>query len=397
MNKSLTPEKILDNVINNNMSFNEAIELLISIIEVSESENVRAKCIDAFSKIDVKNNKIFKIFENYLLSDESPLVRAAAAKALVSKFSKDSIDPLKWAIQRDNSAIVLKTIAYSLENADNQNFEILKKELTANFERIAAIYGILPEELLLLLNLDFDLDFFNESRSNSVFGVRYGSLRSFALRDGHVKALHLGRLKVLPESIGSFKYLQYLNVSNNNLNKIPKSIGSLTSLKALWLSNNNIKNIPESIGSLKSLVSLKLDNNNLQEIPKSIKNLINLKYLDLKNNKIQEIPDTIDSLKFLEQLDLRHNRIEKIPESIGSLAPLEELWLSHNKIQEIPERLKDLENLKYLDLGNNNIREIPESLGSLKSIVSLNITENFIQNIPQSIEDLKKRNVKILY
>jgi len=397
MNNSLTPEKILDNVINNIISFHEAIELLISIIEVSESENVRVKCIDAFGKIDVKNNKIFKILENHLLSDESPSVRGAAAKVLVSKFPKDCIDPLKWTIQRDNSAIVLKTIAYSLENEDNQNFKILKEELTANFERIAAIYGIIPEVLLLLLNLEFDLDFFNESRSSSVFGVRYGSLKSFALRNGHVNALHLVRLKDLPESIGSFNYLQYLSVSNNNLNQIPKSIGSLTSLKVLCLSNNNIKNIPESIGSLKSLVSLKLDNNNLQEIPKSIKNLTNLKYLDLKNNNIQEIPDIIDSLKFLEQLDLRHNRIEKIPESIGSLAPLEELWLSHNNIQEIPERLKDLKNLKYLDLGHNNIREIPESLGSLKSLVSLNLIENFIQNIPQSIEDLKKRNLKILF
>ena len=128
MNNSLTPEKILDNVINNNISFNEAIELLISIIEVSENDNIRAKSIDAFSKIDVKNNKIFKILENHLLSDESPSVRAAAAKVLISKFPKDSIDPLKWTIQRDNSAIVLKTIAYSLENEDNQIFKNLKKE-----------------------------------------------------------------------------------------------------------------------------------------------------------------------------------------------------------------------------------------------------------------------------
>jgi Leucine-rich repeat (LRR) protein len=374
MNKLLTPEKILDNVINNNMSYNEAIELLISIIEVSESEDIRARCIDVLSNLDVKSKKIFKTLENYLLSDETSLVRAAAAKALVSKFPKGSLVPLRYTIRYDKSAIVLKTLAYSLENADNQNFEILKEELTANFERIAMICGIFPKELLLLLDLEFDIDFFNKSRSSSVFGVRYGISKSFAVRDNHVRALYLRGLSVLPESIGSFKYLEHLDLCNNNISKIPESIGSLTSLKALWLSNNNIENIPDSIGSLISLVSLKLNNNKIQKIPTAIKNLTNLKYLDLKNNEIREIPDILESLKFLEQLDIRYNRIEKFPESIGSLASLEELWLSNNKLQKIFEGLKNLENLKYLDLGNNDIR-----------------------NISESIEDLKKGNIKILY
>jgi len=365
MNKRWTPEKILDNIINNNMSFNEATELLISIIEISENEYIRAKCIDVFDKIEVKTNKIFKIFENYLLSDESSLVRAAAAKALISKFPKESINPLRHIIQNDNSTIVLKTLARSLENANNQNFEILKLELTANFDRIGAIYGIFQEELLLLFDLEFDLAFFNESRSSSVFGVRYGNLKSFAVRDGHVRALRLRELRNLPESIGSFKYLEHLDLCDNNLNEIPKSIGSLTSLKSLWLSNNNIRNIPKSIGSLKTLVSLKLNNNKILKIPRSIKKLTNLKYLDLKNNKLREIPDEIESLKFLEQLDIRYNRIENIPESIASLCSLEELWLSHNKIQRISEKLKELKKLKYLDLGNNNIRD-PKSIEDLK-------------------------------
>ena len=88
LNASLSARKIYNSVIKNNLNKDTAVEMLLSLIESSDSEDIRIECIEVFGKIANKSLKVFKILENYLLSDESPLVRAAAAKAAINNYPK---------------------------------------------------------------------------------------------------------------------------------------------------------------------------------------------------------------------------------------------------------------------------------------------------------------------
>ena len=88
LSPSLTPEDICYKVANNQLTKIAATELLISLLEESDNDEIRAKCISAFSKLASKNQKIFRIIENCLVSDKSALVRRAATKVLVRDFPK---------------------------------------------------------------------------------------------------------------------------------------------------------------------------------------------------------------------------------------------------------------------------------------------------------------------
>ena len=141
MREPFTPEKIHLDVKNGKLSKLEASELLISLIEGSNEANIRKKCIEAFEKIDLKTEKVFKIIENCLVSDENPLVRSASAKAIISNFLKDDLSSLKWTLQHEKSPIVLKTILDLFKDVDNQKYKFLIKEIQKWIEDFASAEG----------------------------------------------------------------------------------------------------------------------------------------------------------------------------------------------------------------------------------------------------------------
>ena len=148
LNASFSAKKIYDSFIKNNINKDTAVEMLLSLIEASDSVEIRIECIEVFGKIANKSLKVFKILENYLLSDESPLVRAAAANAIINNYSKIHFNSLLWTIEHDNSSIMLKTLYEAFENSDNENFSILRNKLN---KKLKTIYGIVPEDCKFLL------------------------------------------------------------------------------------------------------------------------------------------------------------------------------------------------------------------------------------------------------
>ena len=62
----LTPEKIYEDFRKNNLDKSTAFELLISLIEHSDDDNIRVESIKNLEKIGIDNNKLFKLFENNL-------------------------------------------------------------------------------------------------------------------------------------------------------------------------------------------------------------------------------------------------------------------------------------------------------------------------------------------
>ncbi len=351
MREPFTPKQIYLDVKNGKLNKLEASELLISLIEGSNEAKTRKKCLEAFEKIELKTEKVFKIIENCLVSDENSLVRSVAAKAIIRNFLKNDLSSLKWAIQHEKSPIVLKTILDLFKNIDNQKYKFLNKEIQTWIENFASIIGVVPTEAEFIL--DLEALFAKDGENYEIDGTTYkyyqiltdnkNSKPWLEIKDKHIVGLSLNFynwkfIKENPEYVDYLSRLIYRDLF-------------LSSFKNLNITRNEIREVPESISSLNSLEWLDLSRNNIQEIPESISTLISLKKLNLSRNKIREVPESIGSLSLLERLDLRRNKIRKIPESIKNLNSLIELRIDNNKIQMIPNSLKtflnSLEHFSY--------------------------------------------------
>lgn len=104
--------------------------------------------------------------------------------------------------------------------------------------------------------------------------------------------------------------LRILCLRGNRLNEkvVAEAIKNCTSLTYLDLSSNSLRSIPEELCSFEKLEYLNLSENELQltELPLYIGKLVNLKFLYLTNTSIRTIPsEVISSLKALQVIDLR--------------------------------------------------------------------------------------------
>jgi len=341
MKSSITPENICNEVKVGRMSESMATNLLISVIEESDDSDLRAECINTFEKLSLKSKKIYELFENLLISDESPLIRSVAAKAIIRNFLKDGQKALNWAIIHDKSPLLLNTILNLFDNVENEYIQGLNEEMVYRINTLASKIGIVPKEARFILDLE---TLFAEDKKDYVVDAKiYEFCRNltnvvngkpwFVIKNMHIEALsfNYNNWKYIKEShvnIVSFSSIKYLDLflsSVNNLTgnerkilKIPNSIGLLTELKRLDLNHNNIIEIPASIGSLSSLENLNLSYNKIFEISDSICSLFSLKSLDLSHNNIQKIPESIKNLRSLVELNLEKNHIKIIPQSLKS-------------------------------------------------------------------------------
>jgi len=96
-----------------------------------------------------------------------------------------------------------------------------------------------------------------------------------------------GLIGVIPQHIGCFENLTYLNLSNNYhfTGSIPPEIGNLTNLTYLDLRYNQLTgSIPPEIGNLINLENLRLSYNDLTgNIPEEVCNLIESNNLDIND------------------------------------------------------------------------------------------------------------------
>ncbi|CAB4303505.1 unnamed protein product [Prunus armeniaca] len=113
--------------------------------------------------------------------------------------------------------------------------------------------------------------------------------------------------KELPEEVGEFIHLRYLNLSGNDeLERLPESLCDLSNLQTLLINDcMRLRRLPEAMGKLVNLRHLHIDwSFNLERLPKGIAKLTSLQTLDMlvvprddKNEAFQ-----LGDLKKLNQL-----------------------------------------------------------------------------------------------
>ncbi len=296
-NNGFNSHKIYEDFRNNRINKSTAFDLLTSLIENSENENVRLEAIISLEKIGLKNNNLFNFLENLLISDSNSLIRNAAIKFLKHLFLEKAINPLKWAINHETDYECLVTIIQSLEEINS--FES-KSILVNEIKKIMKIKFLNKERrienkkfrkiLKKLIKSKKVINFTHKEFAEII--INYLTIVNLINKYPNVY-YELDPQNGLIKELDLSDYLEYEVRGipfgwKNNIQSISEIIGLkyLTSLKKIDLSNNMIENVKELI-HLKELTHIILTNNNISEIENLnyIRDLPNLEYLDLRGNK----------------------------------------------------------------------------------------------------------------
>ncbi|XP_047179992.1 receptor-like protein EIX2 [Vigna umbellata] len=199
----------------------------------------------------------------------------------------------------------------------------------------------------------------------------------------------------IPENMGSFKHLRYLNLSFSWFAAtIPYSLGNLPKLEYLDLRNSYgiSGEIPSQLGKLISLRYLDLSYNDFRgEIPAQLRNLTHLRYLDLWEIGLSgAIPFRVGNLPFLQTLGLGGNFDLSIKDAkwLSSLSSLDTLRLSslpldssHHWLKSIRELVSNLRELRLVScsLSDHNISSLFHFHSNLSTSLSfLDLSDNML-------------------
>lgn len=183
----------------------------------------------------------------------------------------------------------------------------------------------------------------------------------------------------LDRGIFQLTKLNFLQISNTNLEELPSEIGNLVNLKTLDLHRNALKTIPSSIGNLKEVKILDISGNCLKELPAELGELESLHTLNLNCNQLSAIPSVV-KLKHLAKLDVSHNELSDLPNGIFKLELIAEILASSNQISVLSEEVSNLQMLKNLDMSSNALEGVPAGLASCLKLKELNLKENRIKD-----------------
>lgn len=383
-----TPEEIYRNFIEKEVDKNTTIELFLSIIDHAEQLNNRINSLTYLDQLNIKDNKIFNLLENLLISDSNEKIRKLAAEIIDKQYIEKAIAPMRWAFNHESSLSCLVTIIRILGRINTpESKELLISKLRntplSSFKIPPDIDSLSGEDLAEIV-VNFIIIHYLENKYDRIdFKISNGLVYDLDLSYIGSQVFKFNVLKALPNFIAELKHLERLDLKINKLSVIPKSLVNLKSLKYLDLSYNRLKMLPDTIGELRSLLRLYIRYNNLEKLPDSIGLLSSLKLLDLRKNNLKMIPESLGDIKNLESIDLHGNKLDSIPQSIASLKALKSIDLGQNHLSKLPEELKVLNGLVKLGIGGNKrLNEIPSWIKSFTSLNELLFFDSSLESIP---------------
>ncbi len=121
-----------------------AINSIILLLYNVDREEIRYDCITVLERIESKtkkrNEKIFKVLENFLISDENSMVRLNAVSVILTYYLERGISVLKWVVEHDPSPCVLLKLYQWCWNSNDQCAKLLKEQVG---ELFSARYGVI--------------------------------------------------------------------------------------------------------------------------------------------------------------------------------------------------------------------------------------------------------------
>ena len=416
----LTPNSIYQDLKKKYLDYDSALELLITLIENTDNVYTRLESIKILEQIQAKDDKIFKLLENLLISDSSEVIRNMAASLIQKFFLERALKPMKWALEHEKTIICLVTIISTLCKINNMKSKLIlveKLNYFYNQENKYNLKDIFRNNKIEGLNIQVLADILINYYFIKSLKAKFGFVNYKFNNLGYITKLDLTNVDPQGIFISNFldlisylKHLEELDLRFNNLIKLSEISNESDTIISLDLSYNKLITIPESINKLKSLKSLSLKSNRLRHLPASLSNLVSLQTLNLRNNMLTRIPKSIMSLKNLKSLNLHGNKLNsiefklnnsiielelgwnnflEIPSNIKSLTSLERLGVSGNKLKKIPKWISLFQPLKVLDLYDNKINKLPSSIGNLTSLEILVLRNNHLSQLPESLKYLK--------
>ena len=144
------------------------------------------------------------------------------------------------------------------------------------------------------------------------------------------------RLSTLPDDFGCLQKLRILFLSENQFTSLPAVLAECPNLTMIGFKSNRISNIPEN-ALPKNVQWLILTDNQIETLPESMGDLSKLQKCMLAGNKIAELPKSMALCRSLELLRLSANALESLPEWLFTLPRLSWFACAGNPCVNITE------------------------------------------------------------
>jgi len=162
--------------------------------------------------------------------------------------------------------------------------------------------------------------------------------------------LSRNKLSELPKNFKEFQKLKIAFFSENEFEVFPEILGECPSLTMIGFKSNRLKKIPKNAFP-KDLQWLILTDNNLEQLPESIGFCSKLQKCALAGNKLLSLPVTMSDCRNLELLRVSANELQEIPIWLLNLPKLAWLAVDGNPCAD-PRHLNELtlEHINYNEL-----------------------------------------------
>ncbi len=203
----------------------------------------------------------------------------------------------------------------------------------------------------------------------------------------------------LPSAFLGCHALVYFSSTGNALTNLPDSLGMWNSLKFLELQQTSFDTIPEGIYGLPRLNSFMLNGNtdticftsSVKMFPKCFTEL------RIYNTLVDTLPEEFAQLSQLSKLVMYKCKLYDIPQQIFPLTGLSELWLDSNNLTVVPPSIAQMQGLTYLSLRGNRITKVTSSICFLKNLVVLDLRGNPMDPYDVQVVQALLPNCRVLF